>query len=214
MRNLLLTLFLVTGALAAQTATLILTGPATAAPGSSVTVSLGLAGSSGQNLAALQWTAIPPAGVTISSVASGAASTAATKTPYCNTGNTLCILVGLSTATPPVITNAVYADGVVATLQVAIPATAAPGPMTIPLTGLLGASTAASGVTITSGTAYSLTVLNKCDVNKDGSVTYLDVQAVLNPALGNGVCPISQGCTPLTVIAVLVAALGSACLLQ
>lgn len=203
----------------AQT-TLTLTGPATIQPGTTATLTLTLAGSSGQNVSGLMWSLTPPASSTVSAPTNGAAATAAQKTPYCTSTNATCVSIGLSTATPPVPTNQSYADGVVATIPVAIPRTTTAGSVSIPLTNLSAASTQGFNVAISSGAAYSLNVLSLCDVNGDGVVNYLDVQAILSVLLGlNGQtsCPASlsaDGCTLETLIAVDVAATGGACTLK
>lgn len=203
-----------------QAQTLTLTSPATTtvAPGQVVNLVLTLIGSAGANIADLEWGLNLPAGVTAGAVIGGTASTAAQKTIYCNVTNTLCVGLGLSQASPPsppVLSNLTYSDGVVASVPVTIPSGAAPGPMVIGLISLAGASLTGGLVTVTSGAGagLTLTVLNKCDVNKDGVVNSVDVSAVLNPLLGVGVCPLPAGCTLQQLIAVQVAANGGGCLL-
>jgi len=200
--------------LCAQTS-LTLTGPAKTYPGGPpVTLTLTLAGSSGQNLAGLEWTLTAPTGATLSNVTQGAASASATKTPYCNPADTLCLLTGLSSTTPPVITNAVYTDGVVASIELTFPSGTPIGPASIPLTGLLGASLSATSVSISSGPAYSINVTyNPCDVNQDGSVNYSDAELIVQAIIGSASCPatFSAGCSLDSLQAVLTAASGGAC---
>jgi hypothetical protein len=216
---LLLTLSMV--AAAAQT-TLTLTGPATLIPGQTATLTLSLAGSSGTNTTALEFGFAPPTGVTISSVAPAAASTAAGKNPLCNTttpANTKCILVGQSLATPPVLSNTPYSDGAVATVSVAVASTVTAGATSIPLNNLVAANTAAGNVPLTGGTAYAPSFgYSPCDINQDGVVNYLDFDAVVNPAITPSlVCPAAAvsagGCTLQVAIAILIAAGGGACTL-
>jgi hypothetical protein len=199
----------------AQT-TLTLTGPANAKQGTTVTLTLNLAGSSGQNMAGLQWTATPASSATIASVTAGAAATTAALTPWCSATNLTCLLIGFSTGN--VVTTNTVADGVVGTLQLAIPPLAAPGPIAVPLTSIYGVTTGGLNIpNFSSGTPYSITVLSPCDVLGNGSVNIADVQAMINGALGIGSCPLSStlgGCSLANVFAVIEAFAGKTCTIQ
>jgi hypothetical protein len=154
-------------------ATLTLTGPATARIGSSITVNLTLANPPA-SLAAMQWDATLPAGVTATSVTGGASNTAA-KTLYCNATSTRCLTVGINAN--------LYAAGVVATYSLTLPASAAPGSVSIPLGGLVGATLQGDAAALTAGPAYSFTVLARTDLNGDGKTDVLDLQLMIQEIL-------------------------------
>jgi hypothetical protein len=156
--------------------TLTLTGPATARPGTVVAASLALT-SPPASLAALQWSVTLPAGYTATAVA-GAASVTAAKTLYCNPASTTCLTVGIN--------NNVYAAGVAAVYSLTIPATAAPGPVSVPLSGLVGASLAGGNAPLTAGTAYSVLILAPTDLNGDGKTDVQDLQIMIQRILEPG----------------------------
>jgi len=112
-------------------------------PGATLAVTVGLTGSSGQNISGLQFGL--PAGS--SAMLPGAASTAALKTLRTSTAGTTVLLVGWSGSTPPTASNAPYADGVVGTFSYLVPA--GMGPLSLALTGPVAASTTGQNVAIT-----------------------------------------------------------------
>lgn len=194
-------------------ATLTLTGPTSVYPGQTANLTLTLAGSQG-TAGGLQWSIAGPTGVTFAAPVPGAGSTAATKTPYCNAANTTCLTVGMTTATPPVLSDQPEADGVVATIAASIPTGTAPGSASIPLSGVAAADTTGNTVSISSGAAYSVLVLSPCDANADGRVDASDVTAVLSPIVNGGTCSYVKGCNIDNLIAVLNAANGGSCTIQ
>lgn len=191
----------------AQGATLTLTGPASALPGQAVTLTLTLAGTAGLNLSGFQFS-LPPGSV-LASPAVSPAGAAIGKGAYC--GPAGCLDVGLSTATPPVVSNNPLSDGAALSVQLTIGTAAAPGVLALPLSGLLGASTAGVAIPITSGPAYSIRVLSKCDANGDGVTDFKDVQSVVAALNAGSGCPLAGGCTVVSLVTVLLAALGGAC---
>lgn len=195
------------GLAAAQTLTL--TGPASTQPGQTVPLTLTLAGATGKNISGLQWSTVPPTGLTVSSVTSGSMLGPVGKAVYCSANNQICLAIGLSSTN--VITNNPATDGTVASIQVAVATNAPTGATPIPLSGLFAADTGALNVAITSGAPYSILILSKCDANGDGTVDYKDVQAVLNGIFTPAACPLTGGCTLQSLVAVLRAANGSAC---
>lgn len=174
MKRIALGLLLCAVMLTAQTLTL--TGPATARLGSTITVNLTLADPP-VSLAALQWSVGLPTGFTATAV-SGAASGTAAKTLYCNPPSTTCLTVGIN--------NNVYAAGVIAAYSVTLPPALAPGPVTIPLSGLIGASLAGDNVPLTAGAAYSVLVLAPTDLNGDGKTDVQDLQIIIQQILTAG----------------------------
>lgn len=79
------------------------------------------------------------------------------------------------------------------------------------LSGLLGASTTAGSVILSTGT-YTLKILSKCDVNGDGTVNVADVQLVISALLTGGLCPLSgASCTLSSIVKVIIAVSGGAC---
>ena len=99
-----------------------------------------------------------------------------------------------------------------ATIQVAVGPTTAQGNTAIPLSSLVAVSSTGSAVPVTAGTAYSLTVLSRCDFTADGKTDFNDVLAAVNADLGKSACPswLSPG-NLATVWSVLSAGLGGAC---
>lgn len=194
-------------AIAAQPS-LTVTGPANVQPGQTVTLNVSLAGSAGQNISGLQWTATPASGGSLASTTLGAAGTATGKGLYCSTNNQTCVEPGLSSSN--VITNQPMADGVVATVSLAVAPTAT-GTIQVPLTGLFGVSTTGLNVAMTGGAAYAIAVLSKCDANQDGKTDFADAVLVINALTGRGTCPLSGGCTLMTLFSVLTAASGGSC---
>lgn len=80
------------------------------------------------------------------------------------------------------------------------------------LSGLLGASTTAGAVILSTGTPYTLKILSKCDVNGDGTVNVADVQLVISALLTGGLCPLSgASCTLSSIVKVIIAVSGGAC---
>jgi hypothetical protein len=93
---------------------------------------------------------------------------------YCNSTSVRCLTVGINTS--------LYAAGVVARYSIQVPVTATPGPVPIPLSGLVGATLEGLGSPLTPGSGYTLTVLRRSDLNGDGVVNVIDVQIVAKEA--------------------------------
>ena len=201
MRHALLVLALVFG-LSAQTTTLTPTGPATATAGNSVTMTVSMTGSSGQSIAALQWSTTLPAGFTFGTPVLATGVPSGNVAYEGGAANTI-IVAGSTTA---------MVDGTVLTVPVNIASTAATGTMSIPLTGIFAATTGGLFVNeMTAGAPYALKVFSPCDINQDGSVNVLDVQLVVAAILGTGTCSVPGGCNIVTVQDVVIAALGGSC---
>lgn len=198
--KLLITLLLVT---AAFSQTLTLTGPVNASPGQSVSLSFNLAGASTKSISGVQWSTVP---------SSGTLGTSTTSVPgkgiFCSATSQTCMVVGVVGTT---LNNSAISDGVVGQLQLQIPATAV-GSISVPLSSLAAVDSTGTNVAITSGTLYSLSVLSKCDVNKDGKTDAADAMSIINGALGLSTCLISS-CTLQAAIQVIIAAAGQACTL-
>jgi hypothetical protein len=210
MKTTLLLLSLLSFTLSAQSTSLTITGPASITAGGNGTLTLTLSNSTGQNLSGVQWSSATPSGISYGVPVLGSVSNTTGKGIFCNAANSTCILIGFSNATPPVISNTPFADGILATLPISIANTVAPGSLSLPLSGLFGASASGSNVAITSGATYTITVLSRCDVNGDGAVNGADIQAMIQALTGKGSCPTSS-CTVQTTIQVIIAALGGAC---
>lgn len=165
--------------------TLTVTGPSSpVAPGSTVNLSVTLAGSSGANIAGLQATIIAP---NSTSVTAGAAATAAQKTVASGfspaSANLKWLLWGMN--------SNIFADGVVAQMQFTLPALPASGTVdaqqiSTQLSGIVAASNTGSPVPITAGAPYTLSILSPCDINADGVVDSKDALLVIAAILGGG----------------------------
>jgi len=163
--------------------TLTLTGPATARPGNTIAVDVVLA-SPPADLAGVQWSVGLPPGLTATATA-GAASNTAAKTLYCKDDATLCLAVGINTN--------LYAAGVVATYSVVLPAVLTPGPVTIPLSGVIGATLEGKQAPLTAGAAYSFNVLSSMDLNGDGTVDVQDLQLMIQEILSGALAHDQNG---------------------
>ncbi len=169
--------------LKAQSTTFTLTGPATAKPGTPITLTLAAAGTTDTGAAAVQWTMGWPTGYTAAVVA-GAADTG--KTLSCTAPSATCIVWALNTTVIP--------NGQVAIYTVNVPANAT-GTVTFTLSALVSASPLGSGVTSTAGATYTATISPKEDLNGDGKVDLTDVQLEVNQALLASTTP--SACTPV-----------------
>lgn len=186
-----------------QSPAVTLTGPSTVTAGGTVTATITLTGSTGQNVAALQWTLGLTSGVSLGTPTAASAWSTAGDFVTCNPANGTCVEVGSQTA---------MGDGVTASLPLTFSATLAPGTVTIPLSGLFGASTAGTSVNgITSGPAFSIKVLSRCDLNQDGAVNLADVQLMVNDLLGISACPVGLTCSLVGAEQIVIAANGGAC---
>lgn len=158
--------------------TVSVTGPATARPGATITLNVNAAGTTNTGAAAMQWQLGNPAGFS-ETVADGPTATAAAKSHTCAAAATsnFCVVYGL--------TSAVIGNGVVATYSVTIPATAASGSVSFPLSGVVAANaTGTTGlnsvsVPVTLGSPYTLSVLSKTDINGDGKTDVSDLQILV-----------------------------------
>lgn len=136
-----------------QTANLTLSGVGQAYPGATLAMTVTLSGSSGQSIDGIGFTL--PAG--FSAPVLGAASTTATKTLWSSTGGTV-LLIGDTSATPPVITNAIYGDGAILTFAYTVPASAVIGsPLSVSIGSPMGATPAGLNVAMTT-TPFTATV--------------------------------------------------------
>lgn len=180
--------------------TVSLSGPPTARPGTTVTLSLAGAASI-TPAAALQWTLTLPSGYSGIPTA-GAAATTAGKSLYC--GTAACLVTSTTNVTP-------LGPGVLATYSVQIPATAAAGPIAFPLAGMAAADATGSALVVTAGVPYSLTILAKSDINGDGKTDTADVTAMISQVTG-GACTNDQNgdgkCDVVDAVLVLLQAIG------
>lgn len=179
------------------------TGPATVKPGGILTVNLQGQGGTDTGAAAFQWTVAMPSGYT-ATVQPGPAATAGNKTVQCTADAiSVCLLYGVNAT--------VIGNGVLATYTVHVPANATPGPATFTLSGLVGASSSGTAISTAAGTPYTVTVVDKRDLNGDGKVDAADVQLMTNQVLA-GTCSDDQtgdgACNLMDVFAILLKALG------
>ena len=150
----------------------VVTGPATTPTGQTVTASFAV---SGDPTPSLQFRV--PLGSTVSA---GAGALAAGKTLSCADTPTdrLCLIVG---------ENNTAITGEVAV--VVFPAQSTPGSTTLAPTGLIVSNDAPATIAaIVDLTALNIDVLSPCDLTQDGSIDILDVDAIVQQALGNAAC--------------------------
>ena len=197
-----LLLALIAALASAQTVTLTPTGPATVRAGQALTVTISSSGATANGPSGVQWTAAPPAGMTITAVAPGAAATAASKSIACNATNTLCISYGIN--------QNVIANGAVAALTVQVPGTAT-GPASIALSGLVAGDKNGGAMPTAAGAPYAFIVLARSDLNGDGKTDSADVLLMAQQATGASCTDDQNGdgaCNVLDVLIVSLRALG------
>lgn len=169
------------------------------------TLTIGGAGIANLNLAAVGWTLVLPAGITLvpGGTAAQSVSVAAGKSAYSGAdtggcppqyqgvvpgvcGLTSAVVLGLSSITDPNATinaNPITSDGPLANVQVSIPPGTPNGNIPITLINANGADASGNLVPLT----WPITMViqysepSKCDVNSDGKVDYLDIIALLTP---------------------------------
>ncbi len=190
--------------------TLTFTGPATAAPGQSISLSLNLTGNlTGPDpaaIAGLQWQLQLPTGSTASAVPNPAIPS---KTLSCTGDYVTCLFYGQNVTPIPY--------GLVASYTITIPATAT-GSLTIGLTDLVAASAAGTAIPISVAMPYTVRTSDRRDLNNDGKVDALDVNLmaieVLAAATNPAACTDDQNadgtCNLLDVFLVLVKAMALA----
>lgn len=160
-------LLLLAASAVAQTATMTLTGPSSAKSGQTISLSLSASGTGTTGAAGFQWAIGFPPNYT-ATVSAGAAATTAVKTPTCTADGSFCLLVGQNATIIP--------NGVIASISLKVPASAMAGPQAFPLSSLVGVDAAGLNVATTATGTYSLTILDKRDLNGDGTITAADVQ--------------------------------------
>lgn len=159
--------------LLAQSATLGLSCSSTVRAGSSLTCSIALSG--GALPAGLQWTLGTSAPVGVVLVTPAVATTASQKSVACNAVNT-CLVTGINA-------NQI-ADGVLAILNIPIPAASSGQQMNLSLSGAIAVSLAGTAVTVSVNPPVSVSMFSGCDLNRDGKSDVVDVQIVINAARG------------------------------
>lgn len=179
---------------------LTLSGPATAKSGASISVALS---SSQAGAAMLQWSLTLPTGFKITAATAGAASTAASKNLSCTADFVMCIDYGLTTTA--------IGTGVIANYTILVPPTAT-GPVSIGVSGPMGASPTALAFPIVAGAPLSITTKIPADLNGDGKVDSTDLNLMISEILSGGACPDDQDgdgkCTVIDAMVVLLKVLG------
>lgn len=202
--------------------TLTVTGPLTVVAGQPATLTITLAGSSGQSIAAIGWILAPQASTTIGIPTAGAATSAVQTdaiysplnpaggaTPATSSNGTM-IVAGTGKPTA-------LSDGVLATVPVTF---SAAGTVSLPLTGIIVANTSGMSVNgVTSGQTFSIVVTpvpSPCAVTGDVITSMADVQALINASLGLSACsfPGFAQCTVVQTVDVEIAANGGACIIH
>lgn len=180
-------------------------GPLTARPGA--TINLTLSGAMSPTAptvpTAVQWAFPVPAGYSATATIAPAAATAG-RVLNCNTVTAICIEMSTASVAP-------IPMGPLASYALVVPDNAQPGQVNFGLGGLSAADATGSTVSATSGTAYSLTILARSDINGDGKTDGADVQAMITQIL-SGTCVSDQNadgkCNVSDAVLVLLKALG------
>lgn len=219
--------------------TLLLTVPPSAAPGTTINLTLTTSGFPASSIANFGWTFQLPAGMflladswTASPMMQAAGFAISGGPPYtgCSAVNDtnscgLNAFVAAGTANGVLTNNPITVDGVIGTFPVAIPITAT-GVLTFGVVNTSGDDINQNQIPILPGaTAQTATVqitplppVGACDVNGDGVVNGADVSLVITAELAPSTsCPIAGSAGPCTLTqlsAVIRAALGLGCSLQ
>ncbi len=174
----LLSFFLFSALLSAQTSTLSLSGPAIVAPSGSITVAVTLSGTGIP--AASEFVIQAPADVTSMTAAVGPAATAAGKGISCaplTAGSLHCVVYASNQTT--------MAAGVIANVTATLVAAPVATTETFTLVAPeVEANLAATAITATVGPALIVPVRSPCDLNGDGKVDNVDTLAIVNWVLG------------------------------
>lgn len=188
-----------------------LTGPASAAPGATINLTIGTAGNTQLGPVGVQWLLALPSGYTITSVTPGAQAITAQKQVQCQSGNLNCMAIG---GAP--MNRFLIAPGELAKLALAIPANATAGPRTVTFTRLAAADlSTAAAMPISSGPVYSVNVVipsaGPTDIDGNGVVDINDVSAMI-AQFKSGTCAndprVDGTCDMFDVLAVILKALG------
>lgn len=181
--------------------------PITAYPNTTLPLTISVAGTSGANVGALQWSiTLPPTGFTFGVPAVSPAYATAGFQAFCN--GAICVVVDENAL--PIMT-----DGIVLTIPILLAPGAPLGnlavqvssPLAVTIVGQLVPNVIAGGIAMTK-------VLSYCDLNGDGTVTSDDAQLVVNAIIGTSSCPITAangGCSLQTLMSVVIAATGGVC---
>ena len=142
-------------------AVLTVTGPASSVPGASIELSIGLTGSAGIDLTAVEWTHVLPAGVTLGTPKIPAGQPARMGA-YCGAANCLVLCYfGAAGLVPPNKTKISLKDGKIAVVPVKLASSVSIGTLQLPLKNVVGASGAGVAVVVLSGPTYTLLVREK-----------------------------------------------------
>lgn len=156
-----------------------LTGPATARAGQTVMLALSAAGAANSGAAALQWALSLPPGYT-ATVTGGTADP--DKTATCTATGSVCVLWALDAT--------IMGNGPIASIALKVPATATPGPVSLALSGLVASDATGSNLPLAPPAApLSLTILDRRDINGDGTVNAADVTLMLNEVIASQANP-------------------------
>ena len=131
------------------------------------------------NAAAMQWTAVMPAGWTATAIP-GSRAVAAGKQVACNPSNGVCLVYGMNA-------TAMQA-GEVAVYTVTVPATAAAGNYPIQIASPVAVGVTGAVIPTTAGPLVTLRVLSRNDLNSDGAVDVADVSLAVDQARGITAC--------------------------
>lgn len=160
-------------ALGAIAQTITATGPATAKPGSQVTISVNIAKLTG--VSALQWNLGATPATTMAGTVGSVANTAS-KVLASNTNNNIHVLYGMNATVLP--------DGEIARYTFTMPA----GPISINLANPEASSATGSAVTVNAGAALVINISKNEDINGDGKIDVTDVSLTIDQIQGRTNC--------------------------
>jgi len=164
----------------AQTATVNLSGQASARPGATVPLSLTYSVSTASGV---QWIVTPPSGYVYTPTIGSNAQTA-NKTLYCNPANNICLVIGINQTLIP--------TGEIAKYSVIVPTGAAAGPVTFVISGVVATDPNGSAIPISAGPNFVLTILSKYDINGDGVTNAADLTLAIPQVTGQAACGLAD----------------------
>lgn len=164
--------------LSAQTV-LTISGPAKAAPGSTMTLVMTLTGGTVNGPAAFQGTLSLPSGFTASLPVLGNVMTAAAKTVTCSAANLLCLFYAKN--------STVVGNGIVYTQTVQVPVGYS-GTATIAVSGIVVADKNGLAMAVPVSTTVNVPVFSIQDLNSDGVVDSKDILIITTAIIAGTAC--------------------------
>ena len=148
-------------------------------PGESANFTIAIGGQGATpSIAALQYTGTPAGSLAVGAVQASAAAVGLGKSVVCGTTSPqICILFGVNSTVIP--------DGTVITGTITVAASASPGLAPYHVSNVVAAAADGSAIALGASADLVFVILNRLDLNGDGKVDLVDVNIVVQQAIGN-----------------------------